>query len=177
MDDIETILYASPKRENDIDDREVVAYASPRRESENEIDEKIYKEPKLETAVEIEKQTAEREKKNIRSELEQDKVDIQVSRESDIKNVQDVFDVVKEEEPLNDENFLIDDNDFFDSEEISNTDKEFITDFINRTNFNAYAKKFVEDQMSQKWKLFILKKKKLRRMNKCRLTMTRRDKM
>ena len=63
MDDIETILYASPKRENDIDDRAVVAYASPRRESENEIDEKIYKEPKLETAVEIEKQTAEREKK------------------------------------------------------------------------------------------------------------------
>ena len=109
--------------------------------------------------------------------MEQDKVDIQVSRESDIKNVQDVFDVVKEEEPLNDEDFLIDDNDFFDSEEISNTDKEFITDFINRTNFNAYAKKFVEDQMSQKWKLFILKKKKLRRKNKCRLTMTKRDKM
>ena len=32
--------------------------------SEDEIDKKIYKEPKLEIAVEIEKQNAEREKKN-----------------------------------------------------------------------------------------------------------------
>ena len=62
MDDIEKILYASPKRENGIDDRETIAYASPRKESEDEIDEKIYKEPKLETAADIEKQTAEREK-------------------------------------------------------------------------------------------------------------------
>ena len=61
IDDIETIPYASPKRENDIDDRETNAYVSPRRESEDEIDEKIYKEPKLETAVDIENQTTERE--------------------------------------------------------------------------------------------------------------------
>ena len=80
MDDIETVLYASPKRENDIDDIETITYASPKRE--NHIDDretlpmlpqegkakikltkKIYKKPKLETAVEIEKQTAEREKK------------------------------------------------------------------------------------------------------------------
>ena len=53
----------------------------------DEIDEKICKEPKLETTVEIEKQTTERVKKFIKSELEQDKVDIQVSRESDIKKV------------------------------------------------------------------------------------------
>ena len=133
IDDIEIIPYDSPKRENDIDDRETMAYASPRRESEDEIDEKIYEEPKLETAVEIEKQAADREKKIIKSELEQDKVDIQVSRESDIKKVQDVFDEVKEEE----ENFFIDDNDIFDSEEISNADREFIIDLINRTNFIA----------------------------------------
>ena len=61
----ETMPYVSPKRENDIDDRETITYASPRRESKDEIDEKIYKEPKLETGVEIEKQTAEREKKNL----------------------------------------------------------------------------------------------------------------
>ena len=79
MDEIETIPFVSPKRENDIDDRKTIAYASPRRESENEIDEKIYKEPKLETAVEIEKQNAEREKKFIEI------LDIQVSGESDIK--------------------------------------------------------------------------------------------
>ena len=40
MDDIETIPYVSPKRENDIDDREIITYASPRRESEDEIDKK-----------------------------------------------------------------------------------------------------------------------------------------
>ena len=39
-DDIETILYVSPKRENDIDDRETITYASPRRESKDEIDTK-----------------------------------------------------------------------------------------------------------------------------------------
>ena len=54
MDDAEAISYASPKREDDIDDRETILYASPRRESEDEIDEKIYKEPKLETPAEIE---------------------------------------------------------------------------------------------------------------------------
>ena len=62
MDDAETIPYASPKRENNIDDRETIVYAFQKMESEDEIDEKIYKEPKLETAVEIEKQTVEREK-------------------------------------------------------------------------------------------------------------------
>ena len=63
MDDIEKIPYASPKRENDIDDRETIIYTSPRRQGENGIDKKIYKEPKLETAVETEKKTVEREKK------------------------------------------------------------------------------------------------------------------
>ena len=142
MDDTETILYTSPKRkngtdviktipyvslkrENVIDDKETIAYASPKREVEDEIDKKIYKEPKLETAVEIEKQTAEREKKIIKSELEQDKVDIQVSRGSDVK---------KEEEPLNVENFFIDDNYIFEDEEISNADRTFIIDPINRSN-------------------------------------------
>ena len=62
IDDIETIPYVSPKRENGIDDREAITYASPRKESEDETDEKIYKEPKLVIAVEIEKQTAKREK-------------------------------------------------------------------------------------------------------------------
>ena len=87
MDDIETIPFTSPKRENGIDHRETIAYASPRRESEDKIDEKIYNELKLENTAEIEKQTAEREKKFIKSELEQDKVDVQVSRKSDIKKV------------------------------------------------------------------------------------------
>ena len=114
-------------------------------------------EPKLQTAVTIEKQTAAREKKFIKSELEQDKVDIQVSRESDIKEVQNIFEEVKEE----------DDNDIFNSEEISNADRKIIIDLINRTNFIAILKTLLKNQMHQKWKLFILKKKKLRRKNKC----------
>ena len=63
IDDIEIIPYVSTKKENDIDDRETIAYVSQRRESKDEIDEKIYKEPKLETAVKIKKQAGEREKK------------------------------------------------------------------------------------------------------------------
>ena len=167
MDDIERIFYASPKRENDIDDietipyvspkrendRETTAYASPRKESKDEIEEKIYEDPKLETAVEIEKQTAEREEKFIKSELEQDKVDIQVSRESDIKKVQDAFDEVKEEEPLNVENFFIGDNDIFENEEISNADREFITDLIDRINFIVSGKKLIEESHKSKMEI------------------------
>ena len=128
--------------------------------SEDEIDKKIYKEPKLEIAVEIEKQNAEREKKIIKNELVQDKVDIQVSRESDIKKVQDVFDEVKEEEPLNAENFFIDDNDIFNSEEISNA-REFIIGLINRTNFIANAKEFVEESNESKMEIVHPEEKKI----------------
>ena len=48
------------------------------------MDEKIYKEPKLETAIEIEKQAIEDEKKLIKTELEQSKIDIQIAKELDI---------------------------------------------------------------------------------------------
>ena len=148
MDDAETIPYASPKKEDNIDDRETILYASPRRESEDEIDEKIYKEPKLETPGEIEIQ-AENDRKNfLKRELEQNKVDLKLSKEAEIKRVQDVFDEVKQEEPLRDiENFFIDDNDIFNSDEISEADRQFITDLINRTTFIADKKKFVEDKI------------------------------
>ena len=155
MDGIEAIPYASLKRENDIDDKEW----------------------KLETAAEIEKQTAEREKKIIKSELKQDKVDMQVSRESDIKEVQDVFGEVKEEEPLNVENFFIGDNDIFDSEGIANADREFIIDLINRSNFIANSKKFIEESNASKMEILHPEEKKLRRKNRCRLTMMKREKM
>ena len=36
-----------------MDDSKTIVCVSPKRESEKEIEEKIYKEPKLETAVEI----------------------------------------------------------------------------------------------------------------------------
>ena len=102
VDDIEVILYASPKRENDIDDIETIPYVSLKREmalmirkqppilpqegkARRKLTKIIYKQPKLETAVEIEIKLQRQKKKFIKSELEQDKVDIQVSRESDIK--------------------------------------------------------------------------------------------
>ena len=75
-----------------MDDSETIVCASPKRETEDEIDEKIYKEPKLETAVEIEKQAVQDEKKKIiKSELEQNKVDIQIAKELDIKKGQHFF--------------------------------------------------------------------------------------
>ena len=45
-------------------DSETIIYASPKRKSENEINEKIYKEPNFETAVAIEKQAVEDVKKS-----------------------------------------------------------------------------------------------------------------
>ena len=41
----------------------MIIYASRKRETEDEIEEKIYKEQKLETAIEFEKQAIEDEKK------------------------------------------------------------------------------------------------------------------
>ena len=61
--------------------------------------------------------------------------------------------------PLNAENFFIDDNDIFDSEEISNADREFIIDPINRTNLIADAKKFVKGSNDSKMEIFIVKNK------------------
>ena len=60
----------------------------------------------LKLQLRLKKQTGEREKKFMESELEQNKIDIQVSRGSNIKKVQNVFDEVKEEESLNVENFF-----------------------------------------------------------------------
>ena len=98
--------------------------------------------------------------------MEQDKVDIQVSRQSDIKKVQDVFDEIKEEEPLNVENFFIDDNDIFDSEEISNVDREFIIALINSTNFIPHTEKFIEESNESKMEIVHPEEKTLRRKNK-----------
>ena len=85
MDDAETIPYASPKREDNIDDRETIIYASLRMEIEDEIDEKIYKEPKLETAAEIEIQAEVDRNIFLKSELEQSNVDLKLSKEAEIK--------------------------------------------------------------------------------------------
>ena len=106
------------------------------------------------------KNKLQREKKFIKSELEQDKVDIQVIRESDIKKVQEGLDNFREEEPLNVENFFIDNNDVFGSKEISNADREFIIDVVNRTNFIVDAKNFVEESNASKMEILHPEEKK-----------------
>ena len=93
--------------------------------------------------------------------MEQGKVDIQVSRESDIKKHQHAFGEVKEEEPLNVENLFIDDNDIFDSAEISNADRKFIIDLINKTNCIDDAKKFVEESNESKIEIVYPEEKKI----------------
>ena len=85
--------------------------------------------------------------------LEQKKVDIQIREESTIKKLQDVFQEVKEEKSINVESFFIDGNDIFDSEEISNADREFIIDLINRPNLIVYAKRFVEESNASKMEI------------------------
>ena len=83
-----------------MDDRKTIPYASPKRENDIEIDEKIFKESKDETAIDIEKQDQIDKEKFIKTELEINKVDIEVSKAVKIKKVQDVFDEVKEEESI-----------------------------------------------------------------------------
>ena len=114
MRDKETIPDASPTKQTDIDDRETILGASPRKESEDEIDEKIYKEPKLKNPAENEKQAIKmNDQKNLKSELEQIKVDLTLLKEAELKKVLDAFDKVNQEEPLDDiETFFISDNVF-----------------------------------------------------------------
>ena len=82
----------------------------------------------------------------MKSELEQNKVDLKLLNEAETKRVQDDFDEVIEEAPLRDiENFFIDDNDIFDSDEIFEADRQFIMDLIDRTTFIGDEIKFVDD--------------------------------
>ena len=74
---------------------------------------------------------------------------------------------IKEEKPINVENFFIDDKDIFDSEEVSNADREFIIDLINRTIFIANAKRFVEESNVPEMEIVYPEGKKLKRKNKC----------
>ena len=86
----------------------------------------------------------------MKSELEQNKIDLKLSKEVQIKRAQNFFEEVKQEEPLRDiENFFIDDNDIFDSDEISEADRQFIIDLTDRTTFIADTKKFVDDMEAQ----------------------------
>ena len=136
---------ASIKQESDteFDDAETILYASPQSKSDNEIDKKEYKEPQLEAADKIENQATIDKESFMKIELEINKVNLEASKEADLQNIQGVFDEVIEEEDIKD--YFIDDNDIFDSDEISESNRKFILDLIDRTSFIADMKRFVED--------------------------------
>ena len=95
---LETIPYLSPK--NGIkkdDDADTILYASKYNSPKHEIDEKIYVEPKLETIKETGEKTVQKEDDFIKSVIDENKVGIQISRDAEIKIIQDVFDEVKDE--------------------------------------------------------------------------------
>ena len=100
----------------------------------------------------------------MRSELEQNKIGLKLSKEAKIKRAEDVFDKVKLEEPLRDiENFFVDDSDISSSREISEADRQL----INRTTFIDDAKKFMMIRRQQVWRFLInLPNKKSKRRTK-----------
>ena len=80
----------------------------------------------------------------MRSELEQNKIGLRLSKEAKIKLAQDVFDQVKLEKPLKDiENFFVDDSNISGKDEISEADRQFIRELTDRTTFIDDAKKFM----------------------------------
>ena len=107
------------------------------------------------------KKNAEREKKFIKSELKQDKLDVQVSRESDIKKVQDVFVEVKEEEPLNVENFFMMTMTFLTVKRFLMQKGNLLLVLLTEQILLPMLKNSLKNLMCQKWKLFILKRKKI----------------
>ena len=84
-----------------------------------------------------------------------------MKKESDIKKAQGVFDEVIEEKRINVGNFFIDYNDIFGSGEITNANREFIIDLINRTNFIADAKIFADESKAPKMETVHPEQKKI----------------
>ena len=135
----------SIKQESDteFDDAETIWHASPQRESDNKINKKEYKEPQLETADKIQKQVTIEKDSFMKTESEINKVYLEAFKEAELKRIQGVFEEVKEEKDIKD--FFIYNNNIFDSDEISENDRKFIMDLIDRTSFMADTQRFVED--------------------------------
>ena len=87
-DGVETIPYLSTKNEiKKDDDADIILYVSRYNSPKHGIDEKIYVEPKLETIKESEEKTLKTEDDDfIKSVIDENKVDIQISKE--IKKIQ-----------------------------------------------------------------------------------------
>ena len=113
------------------------------------------------------------EKNFIKSEVEQNKVDLKLLKEAELKKFEGFFDEIKQEKPLdNIETFFIPDNDIFDSDDISAADWRFIM-LTRNYAFNADPKSFLKIRRRCKWKFSITPQhKKWRKRNKCRSMMT-----
>ena len=177
MDETETIPYASLKRKMTLMIVKHLSMLSQKEKMKMNLMKKYIKNRSLKLLLRLKNKLLRTKKKIIKSEFEPNKVDIQISKESDIKKVQNIFDEVKEEKPIDVDNFFIDDNDIFYSEEIFNAVKEFIIDVINRTNVIAIAKRFIEESNSPKMEIVHPEEKKLRRKNKCQLMAPKRERM
>ena len=177
MDETEAIPYASLKRKMTLMIVKHLSMLSQKEKMKMNLMKKYIKNRSLKLLLRLKNKLLRTKKKIIKSEFEPNKVDIQISKESDIKKVQNIFDEVKEEKPIDVDNFFIDDNDIFYSEEIFNAVKEFIIDVINRTNVIAIAKRFIEESNSPKMEIVHPEEKKLRRKNKCQLMAPKRERM
>ena len=125
----------------DTDDRKTILYVSPRRESNNEFDEKIHKTSKTKTAVDIEKQVQIDKEKDIRTKLEINKVDIEASKDAEIKKIQDVCETRR----ANWNFFYWRQWFIWSGWDFWIHSRRFIMDIIDRTTFIADAKRFVQD--------------------------------
>ena len=91
------------------------------------------------------KKTVKKEDNFKKSVIDENKVDIQILKDAELKKIQDVFDEVKDEpKTVEPDVFLIDDTDIFDQENVSEKDRKFIMDLTDRTTSIADAKKYLE---------------------------------
>ena len=113
MDETETIPYASLKRKMTLMIVKHLSMLSQKEKMKMNLMKKYIKNRSLKLLLRLKNKLLRTKKKFIKSEFEPNKVDIQISKESDIKKVQNIFDEVKEEKPIDADNFFIDDNDIF----------------------------------------------------------------
>ena len=91
------------------------------------------------TAEKIEGETQEDNKYFLEIAIEFKRVDFKVFEDKEEKEITDLFDQIKEnEEPVDPEikDLFIDDNNLFENDDITDEDKNFIVDLIDKTDFS-----------------------------------------
>ena len=91
------------------------------------------------TAEQIEDETQEDSKYFLEIAVEFKRVDFKVFEDKEGKEIMDLFDQIKEnEKPVDPEikDLFIDDNNLLENDDITDEDKNFIVDLIDKTNFS-----------------------------------------